>query len=112
MDVSAVVVIGTEIIKLAVVEIRGGHGFLGAFRYLSTAISKYSSSLPLASATPVTSMFAPDKGDEIPPTSKKRKPDWVPCGSTALAANWEDSISSICFLLIAPFTFERGRGIG
>ena len=45
------------------------------------------------------------------PTSKNRNPDWVPRGSTALAANCEDSISSISFLLTVPFTL-CGRGIG
>src|SRR5258708_37861544 len=44
--------------------------------------------------------------------SKKRNPDWVVWGSTALAANWEDSISSISFLLRVPFTFLRGMGKG
>src|SRR5258706_13586472 len=46
------------------------------------------------------------------PTSKKRNPDCVVWGSTALAANCEDSISSISFLLMVPFTFLRGMGKG
>src|SRR5258707_11134418 len=56
-------------------------------------------------------MLAPDRTDEIPATSKERNPDCVVCGSTALAANWEDSVSSISFLVISPFTL-CGRGIG
>src|SRR5207249_363906 len=60
---------------------------------------------------PVMSMFAPGRGEAMPPTSKKRKPDCVPCGSTALAANCDESISSISFLLMPPFTL-CGRGIG
>ncbi len=57
------------------------------------------------------SMVAPARGDEMPPTSKNKNPDCVVCGSTALAANCEDSISSISFLLIPPFAL-CGNGIG
>src|ERR1700674_1875725 len=49
---------------------------------------------------------------EMSSTSKKKNPDWVVWGSTALAANWEDSISSRSFWLIAPFTFFCGMGTG
>jgi len=58
-------------------------------------------------------VIAPGSGDEMPPTSKNRNPDCVLCGSTARASNCDDSISSICFLLIAPFTFSgSGSGLG
>src|SRR6266496_3181473 len=87
------------------------YGFFGASRYLSATISKYINSEPLASATPVMSMLAPRRGELIPPMSKKRNPDWVECGSTALAANCEESISSISFLLTPVFTL-CGSGIG
>src|SRR5258706_11867138 len=46
------------------------------------------------------------------PTSKKRNPDCVVWGSAALAANCEDSILFISFLLVVPFPFLRGMGKG
>src|SRR5579863_4307634 len=57
-------------------------------------------------------MSAPDSGDLMSLQLKKRKPDGVVWGSTALAANCEDSISSLSFWLIVPFTFFCGMGIG
>jgi len=67
-------------------------------------------SRPAHAQTEIT-MIAPGSGDAMPPTSKNRNPDCVVCGSTALAAKSEDSISSISFLLMAPFTLW-GSGIG
>src|SRR5258708_39145123 len=81
-----------------------------ASNYFSIGISKYISSVPLALLTPVMAMWA--EAREMSPTSKKRNPDWVVWGSTALAANCEDSISSRSFWVMAPFTFLRGMGIG
>src|ERR1700733_8782987 len=57
-------------------------------------------------------MWAPERGASMSSTSKKKNPDCVVRGSTALAANWEDSISSSSFLLTAPFTFLCGIGNG
>src|SRR5579864_4186242 len=127
MEVSAVVDIGEDYkkkddvagAKLAIVGQFGrlchpttNYGFFGAFRYLSMKISKYSNSLPFASRTPVISKSPPASGDEMSSTSKNRNPDCVACGSTALAANCDDSISCISFWLIAPLTFPRGMGMG
>src|ERR1700689_4568012 len=57
-------------------------------------------------------MCARARGASMSATSKKRNPDCVVRGSTALAANWEDSISSSSFLLRVPFTFLCGTGNG